>query len=402
MQSCIDFHEKLLQSVLPLDSVLLMRVTLQEVATKAELSLSTTSRALNGHPAISEATTAKVRRIAGELQYRPVRSHRRALACTNSVLAGRDIAIASLALDRSLFSMPVIDAAFRGAEAALVEAGARARIVHMPDLTQLPSELTSNRLDGLILTGAMVDEFALAADAPAMKLLRKLPTVWVIGDPPGAWGDTVMADDFALGSAAAEHLIANGHRRLAFLNPVPDNLLFARREDGFYSAARRLGAEVQSFCQSPPSGWPLPLEAPASRFGAVQSLIDQLLESTPRATAVFAAADSVAALAYCVLGMRGIRVGQDISVIAGNNTPGLLSIPLPHLATFDIHAHKIGALAVRQLAMQIADPSRLRNGCSESQPIPCRVVVEPTFIPGESVCELTNINTSNGRSKKAS
>ena len=132
----------------------------------------------------------------------------------------------------------------------------------------------------------------------------------------------------------------------------------------------------------------------------MQLLIDQLLESTPRPTAVFAAADSVAALAYCILGMRGIRVGRDISVIAGNNTPGLMSIPLPHLATFDIHARKIGALAVRQLAMQIAEHSRTQNGASQAQQISCRVVVKPTFIPGESVCELTSSKTSNGRPTK--
>ena len=84
-------------------------------------------------------------------------------------------------------------------------------------------------------------------------------------------------------------------------------------------------------------------------------------------------------------------------MIAGNNTPGLLSIPLPHLATFDIHARRIGALAVRQLAMQIAEHSRSRNGAGEAQQISCRVVVKPTFIPGESVCELTSSKTSNGR-----
>jgi LacI family transcriptional regulator len=376
-----------------------MRVTLKQIASKAELSLSTTSRALNGHPAISEATTAKVRRIAGELRYHPVRSHRRALAPTNGVLAGREIVIASLALDRSLVSMPVINAAFHAAQDALVEAGARTQIVHMPNLSQLPGELRPDRLDGLILTGAMVNQFALAADTAAVKQLRKLPSVWVIGDPPGSWGDAVMADDFAIGSGAAEHLVANGHRQLAFLNPVPDNLLFSRREDGFYSAARRLGADVRSFCQSPPSGWPLPLQAPASRFDAVQSLIDQLLEGTPRPTAIFAAADSIAALAYCALGVRGLRVGHDISVIAGNNTPGLLSVPYPHLATFDIHASKIGTLAVRQLAILIAERSRIRNGSNEPQNISCHVVVKPTFVPGESVCELNNARTNNGRSK---
>src|SRR6476660_996186 len=141
-----------------------MRVTLQEIASKAQLSLSTTSRALNGHPAISEETTARVRRIAGELRYRPVRSHRRAAASMSSVLAGRDIVIASLALDRSLFSMPVISAAFHGAEDALLEAGARTRIVHIPNLSELPDDLRPDRLDGLILTGAMVKQFAQACD----------------------------------------------------------------------------------------------------------------------------------------------------------------------------------------------------------------------------------------------
>jgi DNA-binding LacI/PurR family transcriptional regulator len=310
-----------------------MRVTLQEVAEKAELSPTTASRALNGHPAISHETTAKVRRIAGELQYRPVRSNRRAVASPTSVLAGRDIVIASLALDQSLILMPVINTVFNGAEDALVNAGARVRFLHMPDPTQFPGNFRPDHVDGLILTGAMVNHFALAFDTPAIKQLRRLPSVWVIGDPPGAWGDTVMADDFALGSSAAERLVSNGHRHLAFDNPVPDNLLFARREDGFYAAARRLGAHVQSFNQAPPSGWPLPLQSSASRFDVVQSLIDQLPDSKPSPTAAFAAADSVAALAYCALGMRGVRVGHDISIFAGNKTPDLLSIPLPHLAT---------------------------------------------------------------------
>jgi LacI family transcriptional regulator len=205
-----------------------------------------------------------------------------------------------------------------------------------------------------------------------------------------------MADDFAIGYGAAEQLIANGHRELAFLNPVPDNLLFSRREDGFYAAARRFGANVQSFCQPPDGGPLLPLQAPASRYDAVQSLIDRLLDSTPRPTAVFAAADSVAALAYCAFGVRGLRVGHDISVIAGNNTPGLLPIPIPHLATFDIHARRIGAIAVQQLAVQISEHHRSRHTSNGAPGISCRLVVKPTFVPGESVCALPPVQ-SNGR-----
>ena len=360
-----------------------MRVTLKQVAERAELSISTTSRALNGHPAISEETTAKVRRIAGELRYHPVRSHRRATP-SSSHLAGREIAIVALGLDRSLVAMPVLSAVFQGAEEMLTEAGANVRMIHMPDLAKVPSELRMSRLDGLILTGAMVKQFGDAVDTYAVKQLKSIPSVWVIGLPPGAWGDAVVADDFAVGVGAAEHLVANGHRHLAFLNHVPENLLFARREDGFYSAARRLGVDVRSFCQSPPTGWPLPLQAPTSVFDTVQALTDQLLAATPRPTAIFTSADSVAGLVYCALGMRGLRVGVDISVVGGNNTPGLLAVPYPHLATFDIHARSIGELAARQLAERF---SELRIGVERQ--VARQIVVRPTLVPGESVCNLT-------------
>lgn len=365
-----------------------MRVTLKEVATKAQLSVSTTSRALNGHPAISEETTARVLRIASELSYHPVRSHRRIAGTTKGILAGRAIVIASVGLDRTLVSMPVISEVFRGAEKSLREAGATLQFMHMPDVARLPEDLRLERVDGLILTGAMVHEFASAANTPAMNRLMHLPVVWALGKPPGACGDAVMVDEFYVGWGAAEQLVAHGHQRLAFLNSVPDNLLFALREDGFYSAARRMGAEVRSFCRSSRSGWRLPLQSPTSAYDVLEALIDQLLACKPRPTAIFAAADSIAALAYCALGVRGLRVGHDISIIAGNNTPGLMPVPYPHLATFDIHAQRIGELAVRHLAIKIADQHRPLRSAPQVRAAECQVVVKPTFIPGESVCDI--------------
>jgi LacI family transcriptional regulator len=366
-----------------------MRVTLKEVATKAELSVSTASRALNGHPAISPETTERVRQIAGEMRYRRVRSHRRTNP-VDSVLAGRSIGVLSIGLDRSLMTMPVTTEAFHGAEDALIEAGAKSQIFHMPDLSQLPRDFRLERLDGLILTGPMVNQFATACDTDAVRQLRKLPTVWVIGEPPGAWGDAVVAGDFEVGAGAVEQLVANGHRHLAFLNPVPDNLMFARREDGFLAAARRLGATVKCFCRSPAAGWPIPLQTPMLAFEPVQVLVDQILDTKPRPTAVFTAADSVAALVYCALGMRGLRVGHEISVISANNTPGLLSVPYPHLATFDIHARKMGLMAVRQLALQIAEKQVEKH-------VSVQIVLKPTFKPGESVCTLASSSSSKGR-----
>lgn len=365
-----------------------MRVTLKQIAGRANLSMSTTSRALNGHPSVGQEMVAKVRRIATEMDYRPVRSHKRPSAAS-SHLAGRVVAIASLGLDQSLVSMPVISAGFRGAEESLRQAGAEVHYLHMPDCAELPHGFPLDRVDGLIITAAMVREFAEASNTPAMRQLKKLPSVWIFGQPPGAWGSAVVADDFAIGVGAAELLVSHGHRNLAFLNHVPDNLLFSLREDGFYSAARRLGAEVRSFCKSPPSGWPIPMQAPTAVFDTVQALTDELLDSTPRPTAVFATADSVAALVYCALGIRGLRVGHDLSVIGGNNTQGLLAVPYPHLATFDIHAQKIGEMAVRQLGHLFGERAANQAQGVQVAEIRSKVVIAPTPVPGQSVSDLT-------------
>ncbi|MBN2296747.1 MAG: LacI family DNA-binding transcriptional regulator, partial [Pirellulales bacterium] len=54
-----------------------MTKTLRQIAEIAQVSVSTASRALNGHPGISRDTVEKVQHAAQRLSYRPRRSHRR-------------------------------------------------------------------------------------------------------------------------------------------------------------------------------------------------------------------------------------------------------------------------------------------------------------------------------------
>jgi LacI family transcriptional regulator len=353
-----------------------MRVTLKEIADAAELSVSTASRALNGHPAISTATRDKVRRLADQLRYRRVRSHRR--PDSTQELAGRNVAIVSLGMDRSLLALPVVADSLAGVEAALSAAGASVQLAHVPDPGRTPAGLRLKTLDGAVLAGPMQGRHVAAADSDLVRRLRKLPTVWVLGRPSGCWGDAAASNDYQTGAMAAEYLVARGHRRLAFVNPKPDHLLFMRREDGFTATARRLGAAVECFCEAPPGGWQLPLEPPL-HVQTVQALVDRLLAARPRPTAAFAAADSVATLVYRALAVRGLRAGSDLSVISANNDHSLIAGLHPNLTTFDVHAFEIGRFAVRQLAARIADP----------EPAPCtEVMIESTAVEGQSVADI--------------
>jgi len=353
-----------------------MRVTLREIADAAELSVSTASRALNGHPAISTATRDKVRRLAEQLRYRRVRSHRRLGAADG--LARRNVAIVSLGMDRSLVALPVVAQALAGVEAALSEAGASVQLAHVPHLEQIPAGLQSRALDGAVLAGPMQGRQVAMAHSELVERLRRLPTVWILGRPAGCWGDAVVSNDYQTGAMAAEHLVARGHRRLAFVNPKPDHLLFVRREDWFTATARRMGAEVACFCETPPEGWHLPLEPPL-HVETVQGLVDRLLAARPRPTAVFAAADSVATLVYRALAVRDLRPGSDLSVISANNDHSLIAGLHPDLTTFDIHAFQIGRLAVRQLAARIADPDA--QPCTD-------LMIQSTLVEGRSVADL--------------
>ncbi len=350
-----------------------MPQTLHDIATAARVSVSTVSRALNGHPAISRETVERVRRVADKLCYQRRRSH--VAVPPSSPLTQATVAVMALGMERSLMTLPVNAALISGAERALAEAGARVQLAFVPDVEHPPGGHLRHKPDGLILAGALQGEMLVSSESEMMRHLRRLPTVWMLGRPRGCWGDAVVSDDHDTGTRAADYLVRHGHRYLAFLNPKPDHLLFQRREDGFAAMARRLGAEVRSFCEAPKSGWHLPLPAPQT-VEAVQELVDALLASKPRPTAVFAAADSVAALVYRALAVRGQSVGRDISVISANNDVPVIAGLHPRLTTFDVRAQDLGRLAAQQLALRMSSPADLPEG---------ELTIRSEFIEGESV-----------------
>ncbi len=353
-----------------------MKVTLQEIAEVVDLSVSTVSRALNGHPAISEQSAARIRRVAEELKYRRRKSHRR--LDTSITLSSQKVAMITLGLDRSLVALPTIAAAINGAEAALSEVGSEFRLFHVPHPNDPPPTLKNLSLDGVILHGPLQGNALISLKSKLLQMLQELPAVWVVGRPQGCRGDAVVSNDYGTGTAAAEYLVERGHRHLAIVNPKPDHVLFIRREDGFIARARRLGAKVSCFCQPPDEGWQLPLTPPL-HVEAVQRLVDQVLDAQPRPTAIFAVADSVATLVYRALGVRGVKIGEEMSVISGNNDRALIAALHPSLTTFDIHAEQLGRLAVRQLA------NRLVQQQTETD---MELTVASTLVEGESVVEL--------------
>lgn len=355
-----------------------MKVTVREVARAANVSIGTVSRVLNGHPSVSPENADRVNEIVSSLNYRPLRD--RAKTDEAQPLRGKNIALVLLGMDRSLVTLPVVAAAIHGAEAALAKSGASVFLVDVPDLSHVPPALFKSDLDGVILKGALQGSLIGATRNRLLNRLRELPTVWILGRPEGCWGDVVTANDPILGQLAADYLISRGHKRLAFLNPKPDHVTFKRREMGFVWRAEELGATVQRVVGTHPEQWELPL-CPTRDVSAVQDLVEQLLASNPRPTAIFAPGDSIAALIYRALAARQMQVGRDISVISCNNERTLNSGLYPSLITIDTHAELIGERAVEQLGW------RLRH-LHEAPAV--EIAIESTLVDGDSVRVLAS------------
>lgn len=348
-----------------------MNVTLKDIADASEVSVSTASRALSGHPGIRTETAERVREVAGRLNYKV-----RQLNARPGSLEGADVGILCLGMGSSLTALPTVASTIAGAEKALATAGARMMYVTIPNLETPPEALLSRLPDALILEGALQGDVIGASQSAFVDKLRSLPTVWILGRPQHAWGDVVGSNDYEVGVMAAQTLLDAGHRRLAFINPKPDHLLFQRREDGFRAAARRGSAEsVLSFSEPPTEGWHLPLQAP-EHVEVVQSLIDKTIAAKPRPTGIFAAADSIAVLAYRALAIRGLVVGRDLSLVSANNDVALIAGLHPALTTYDVDALAIGQHAVRQLAM------RLRYGSDMPD---TEILLAPKLVAGASV-----------------
>ena len=353
-----------------------MTATIHQVASRAKVSASTASRALRDHPRISAECVVRVKRAAASLNYRPLR-RRRSNFAGERPLAGKTIGLVLLGMDRSLSTVPVVADAIHGVESALTDGGAWTLLADLPDLTNAPAMLGNRQIDALLLKGANQGDMARQIAEVVLQRFKNLPCAWFMGRPRGCIGDMVSSDDITVGRLAAEHLVSKGHRRLAVINAKPDHVIWMRREDGFMTAARRAGLEPQVFADLSAVDATAPLR-PVTEVAVVQKLIDEMLASRPRPTAVFTLVDSVATLAYRALAVRGLRVGQDISVISANYEPSIISGLYPALTTIDVRAREIGRRAVDQLAWRM----------KHREAPTAEVLIEPSLVTGESVAEV--------------
>lgn len=195
-----------------------------------------------------------------------------------------------------------------------------------------------------------------------MRLNMEIPLVLVDRRVLGLSADCVHCDDVSGGKMVTEHLIEQGHRRIAFLTDEVFAETVQNRWRGYVSALEEANIEVDPRFTLLFQGLTEPLFA---------STIDQVLSwgnSSP--TAIVCSNDLVAFTLLRVLRDRGVRVPDDVAVTGyGNYMPEYLDAMA--LTSVEQSFEEVGQRAVGILLERMGQPAeeRLRNPRDVSIPV---------------------------------
>jgi len=322
--------------------------TINDVARVAGVSKKTVSRVINRSPLLKQETRTKVEGVIAELGYRP-NPQARAFAMGRNFLIGllHDNPNAQTVLN---FQVGVLDA-IRDTEFALVVRPVDRRSPHMLD--DIRSFLEIQRLFGVLILPPISENDDLA------RLCREMGCGYVRMGSARLDDDEhlVQSNDRECVESVIDHLVANGHRRIAIIKG-PDGFRSAQeRAEGFAAAMKKHGLEI-------------PPEAIGSgnyRFDSGIVAAEKLLDTGNPPTAIFASNDEMAAGAFHAALARGIDVPSQLSVVGFDDSPIAAHI-LPPMTTVSWPIREMAKSA----AFKLIEPTNPAAGLST---FPARLVV---------------------------
>jgi LacI family transcriptional regulator len=326
---------------------------IKELARECGVSVATVSRALNGHPEVSDATRRLVREAAERNGYRPSQSAR-------ALVRGRSDTIGLLwdtGYEGDGRRHPFLLALLVGVKRALSSAGRHLLLLnvdeHGPHERAYIEAAHQHQLDGMILMG--VDE-----NEPRFKALHAsgFPCVAFDLALSGPYSSYVTSDNFAGAVAAVRHLYSLGHHRVATITGPQSLLPSAARLAGFQAAAAELDLKV------------LPGYVETGDFFIDSGYAcGQRLASLPEPpTAVFAAGDEMAIGAMHAFTDAGLSVPEDISVI-GFDDVELAALVRPALTTIAQDWQIMGGSAVDVLLHLVEQRAVVASAGSAAQDV---------------------------------
>lgn len=304
------------------------KAILRDVALGAGVSLRTASRVLNDDPRVAESTRSRVQDVMRELRYTPDLMAR-------SLRAGTD---ATIGLIVESIADPFFSELVAAVEAATSPDGKSVLVASNhgdPEHERrIVTQMLERRVSGLLIVATDGDHSWLRG--------ASAPLVLVDRPAEGLDADVVGIDDRQASFDAVTHLIAHGHRDIAYVGDHPRVATSAARLVGYRQAmaANHLGVREELVRASCPT---------AQSAGAAMSL---LLAGDRPPTAVLSAATRAS---LGVVPALHEHRRTDVALV-GFGDFAMADMLVPAVTVVEHSAAAVGQAAAARLARRIAEP----------------------------------------------
>ncbi len=293
-----------------------MSIKLKQLAAHLGLSQTTVSRALNGYPEVNEETRQRVLEAVRETGYRPNKAAQR-LATGRAGSIGLVMPVAAGIETDVHFSSFLSGSGKRRSATMFIWSSIRVRRRRRrPPFRRLAA---SGNVDALFIAHVRRED-------PRIPMLRTLQIPYMVhGRAIGQGEDYPFLDIDNEGAFydAARLLIDLGHRRIGLINGQEQLTFSIRRETGMKKALLEAGLPVEDL--------PIDYGFMTDEFG--YRAATRFLEAPVPPTAILCSSTVIALGAVRALNRAGLKIGEDVSLIAHDDVLPLLkpehfSVPL--------------------------------------------------------------------------
>ena len=326
------------------------KITLIDVAKHAGVSRATASLVLRNSPLVADDTRAQVLDAMNTLGY----VYNRAAANLRS-RQSHSIGLVVTDITNPFFAELAthIEAQLDDANYAVFLSNTRDQLEKQHRLLQA---LHGHQVDGLLLCPAE------GTDTKTIEMLKSwhLPVVLIARYLEESQSDYAGADNQLGAKMAVDHLVANGHQRIAFLGGTLKSSARKDRLKGYQDALQQHGITIENG---------LSITSPVSREGGFRAML-HILNRPDRPSAALCYNDVVAFGAMLALQSRNLTPGKDFAIVGFDDIADA-ALVRPALTTVSITPKEIGAAAIDLLMQRMTNPGHP----PEMKIIPPRLVI---------------------------
>jgi LacI family transcriptional regulator len=330
-----------------------VKVTMQQVARRANVSVGTVSNVLNRPEVVAPETRDRVLRVIDELGF--VRNESARALRTGT---GRIIGLVILDLSNPFFT----DLA-RGVEERANEAGYSVIVCNSDEDAAKESAymrvLEERRVQGMLIVPT-------TPGTPGVEQLRTRGTAVVrvthhtTEDECGVGADDLLGGELAMG-----HLLALGHERVSYITSASHVFPTDERREGALAALRKDGKSADVLHD---------VNVEHLNVAHGRDAAERILGARPRPTAVICANDLVALGVLQVMIRHGVRVPDDMAIVGFDDIEFASAAAIP-LTSVRLPRRLMGRIATDLLLAEASgDPDHVHR----------RVVLQPELVVRQS------------------